>query len=63
LLRTQTTHITPALREFLDEKIIEKLLQKCSTEILVQIKTDEFAVDGCIALLLDFESLHPLEPL
>lgn len=52
LLRTHTIPITSALRQlYLDEKVIENLLQKCSTEILQQIKTDEFAVDGCIVLL------------
>jgi hypothetical protein len=52
LFEKYTTPITPGLKQlYLDEKVVENLLQKCNVGTLGQIMEDKFAVDGCILLL------------
>ena len=52
LLEKYTIPISPVLKQlYLDEKMIEVLLQKCDVNTLQQIVENEFAVEGCIVLL------------
>ena len=62
LLHTQLLFFTSVIRKlYLDEKVIENLLQKCSIEFLQQIKTDEYAGDGCIILLSEGKKWEDLQ--
>jgi len=64
LLRTHTellSHSSVLRKLYLDEKAIENLLHKCSVKILQEIKTGEFAVDGCIVLLNEGKKWEDLQ--
>ena len=52
LFEKYATPITPVLRRlFLDEKVVENILQKCDYVTLIQIMEKEYFTEGCIVLL------------